>query len=90
MDEFGGHNLEKEKEICECLLFYYFLKKYIDFYLAQPQEDVIMGDCNRQQGEEEEEEEEEENEEEEEEEEQDELGNYFISEISALKGWHIL
>ena len=34
MDEFGGHNLEKEKEICECLLFYSFLKKYVDFLFS--------------------------------------------------------
>ena len=66
------------------------------FYLAQPQEDVVIGDCNHQQGEEEEKEKEkEENEDKEEEQvqeqeqkqkEQDELGNHFISEISALKG----
>ena len=80
---------KKRKKYVSVYYFITFKKNILIFYLAQPQEDVIMGDCNRQQGEEEEEEEEE-NEEEEEEQEQDELGNYFISEISALKGWHIL
>ena len=76
---------KKRKKYVSVYYFITFKKNILIFYLAQPQEDVIMGDCNRQQGEEEEEEEEE-NEEEEEEQEQDELGNYFISEISALKG----